>query len=57
MTRCSVLVLVAVLAGILWCFAELGETSTDGVRVLKYFRGMFRQFEGIVTPPLTAPNA
>jgi sugar phosphate isomerase/epimerase len=40
-----------------YCFAELGEASTDGVRVLKYFRGMFRQFEGIVTPPLTAPNA
>jgi len=40
-----------------YCFAELGETSTDGVRVLKYFRGMFRQFEGIVTPPLTAPDA
>ena len=40
-----------------YCFAELGEVSTDGVRVLKYFRGMFRQMEGIVAPPLTAPNA
>jgi sugar phosphate isomerase/epimerase len=40
-----------------YCFAELGEPSTDGVRVLKYFRGMFRQMEGIVSPPLTAPNA
>lgn len=37
-----------------YCFAELGEVSTDGVRVLKYFRGMFRQFEGIVQPKLTA---
>ena len=37
-----------------YCFAELGEVSSDGVRVLKYFRGMFRQFEGIVQPKLTA---
>jgi sugar phosphate isomerase/epimerase len=37
-----------------YCFAELGEVSSDGVRVLKYFRGMFRQFEGVVTPPLSA---
>ncbi|MGI8673131.1 MAG: sugar phosphate isomerase/epimerase family protein [Luteitalea sp.] len=37
-----------------YCFAELGEPSTDGVRVLRYFRGMFRQMEGLVTPPLTA---
>jgi sugar phosphate isomerase/epimerase len=40
-----------------YCFAELGETSTDGVRVLKYFRGMFRQMAGLVTPPLSVPNA
>lgn len=37
-----------------YCFAELGEVSSDPVRVLKYFRGMFRQFQGIVQPPLTA---
>lgn len=37
-----------------YCFAELGETSCDGVRVLKYFRGMFRQLQGIVEPPLKA---
>ena len=37
-----------------YCFAELGETSTDGVRVLKYFRGMFRQMQGLVNPPLSA---
>ncbi len=30
-----------------YCFAELGETSCDGVRVLKYFRGMFRQMAGM----------
>jgi sugar phosphate isomerase/epimerase len=35
-----------------YCFAELGETSCDGVRVLKYFRGIFRQLEGIVEPAL-----
>ncbi|MPZ17626.1 MAG: TIM barrel protein [Luteitalea sp.] len=35
-----------------YCLAELGETSCDGVRVLKYFRGMLRQLEGIVEPPL-----
>lgn len=40
-----------------YCFAELGDTSTDGVRVLKYWRGMFRQMEGIVSPPLSVPNA
>jgi len=40
-----------------YCFAELGETSTDGVRVLRYFRGMFRQMAGLVTPPLSTPNA
>jgi sugar phosphate isomerase/epimerase len=34
-----------------YCFAELGEASTDGVRVLKYFRGMFRQLQGLVDPP------
>lgn len=37
-----------------YCFAELGIETCDGVRVLRYFRGMFRQFEGIVDPPLTA---
>lgn len=37
-----------------YCFAELGEPSTDGVRVLRYFRGMFRQMAGVVSPPLTA---
>lgn len=31
-----------------YCFAELGESSPDGVRILKYFRGMFRQMEGLV---------
>ncbi|MGI8783329.1 MAG: sugar phosphate isomerase/epimerase family protein [Acidobacteriota bacterium] len=31
-----------------YCFAELGNPSTDGVRVLRYFRGMFRAFEGVV---------
>lgn len=30
-----------------YCFAELGESSPDGVRVLKYFRGMFRQMAGL----------
>jgi sugar phosphate isomerase/epimerase len=34
-----------------YCFAELGQPSTDGVRVLKYFRGMFRLLQGIVDPP------
>lgn len=37
-----------------YSFAELGQESSDGVRVLRYFRGMFRQMEGIVDPPLTA---
>ncbi|HEY8550709.1 MAG TPA: TIM barrel protein, partial [Vicinamibacterales bacterium] len=37
-----------------YCFAELGEPSTDGVRVLKYFRGMARVFQGLVDPPLSA---
>jgi sugar phosphate isomerase/epimerase len=37
-----------------YCFAELGQPSTDGVRVLKYFRGMFRDFQGLVNPPLSA---
>ena len=37
-----------------YCFAELGEASSDGVRVLKYFRGMFRQMEGLVQPKLTS---
>jgi sugar phosphate isomerase/epimerase len=40
-----------------YCFAELGETTTDGLRVLKYFRGMFRQMEGVIAPPLVTPNA
>ncbi|MPY91328.1 MAG: TIM barrel protein [Luteitalea sp.] len=35
-----------------YCFAELGESSCDGVRVLRYFRGMLRQLEGIIDPPL-----
>jgi sugar phosphate isomerase/epimerase len=41
--------LVALLKGIGfggYCYAELGESSCDGVRVLKYFRGMLRSFEG-----------
>ena len=37
-----------------YCFAELGDVTSDGVRVLRYFRGMFRQFQGIVKPSLTA---
>lgn len=37
-----------------YCFAELGDPSTDGVRVLKYFRGMFRLLQGIVDPPRVA---
>ena len=28
-----------------YCFAEIPE-STDPVRVLKYFRGMFRAYQG-----------
>lgn len=36
-----------------YCFAELGIESTDGVRVLRYFRGMFRLLEGRVNPPLS----
>ena len=28
-----------------YCYAELGEPSCDGVRVLKYFRGMLRSLE------------
>ena len=36
-----------------YCFAELGQPSADGVRVLKYFRGMFRAFQGIVQPPVS----
>jgi sugar phosphate isomerase/epimerase len=49
--------LIAMLQGIAfngYCFAELGQPSTDGVRVLKYFRGMFRDFQGLVNPPLSA---
>lgn len=40
--------LVALLHGIRfdgYCYAELGEPSCDGVRVLKYFRGMLRSLE------------
>lgn len=40
--------LVALLHGIGfdgYCYAELGEPSCDGVRVLKYFRGMLRSLE------------
>ncbi len=37
-----------------YCFAELGQPSTDGVRVLKYFRGMFRAYQGVVAPPTQA---
>jgi sugar phosphate isomerase/epimerase len=29
-----------------YCYAELGESSCDGVRVLKYFRGMLQALEG-----------
>jgi sugar phosphate isomerase/epimerase len=29
-----------------YCYAELGESSCDGVRVLKYFKGMLRALEG-----------
>ena len=29
-----------------YCYAELGEPSCDGVRVLEYFKGMLRAFEG-----------
>ena len=35
-----------------YSFAEQGETTTDGVRVLKYFRGMFRHMAGLVEPKL-----
>jgi hypothetical protein len=31
-----------------YCFAEIPE-STDGVRVLNYFRGMFRAYQGLTT--------
>ena len=40
--------LVALLQGINfggYCYAELGESSCDGVRVLKYFRGMLRSMQ------------
>lgn len=37
-----------------YTFAELGIETCDGVRVLRYFRGMFRQFAGVVQPPLSA---
>jgi len=29
-----------------YCYAELGESSCDGVRVLKYFKAMLRALEG-----------
>jgi hypothetical protein len=29
-----------------YCYAELGEPSCDGVRVLQYFKGMLRALEG-----------
>jgi hypothetical protein len=29
-----------------YCFAEIPESS-DPVRVLKYFRGMFRSYQGL----------
>jgi sugar phosphate isomerase/epimerase len=41
--------LVSLLNGIAfdgYCYAELGESSCDGVRVLKYFRGTLRALEG-----------
>jgi sugar phosphate isomerase/epimerase len=41
--------LVALLNGIGfggYCYAELGESSCDGVRVLKYFKGMLRALGG-----------
>ena len=31
-----------------YCFAEIPE-STDGVRVLSYFRGLFRAYQGLTT--------
>ena len=31
-----------------YCFAEIPE-STDGVRVLQYFRGLFRAYQGLTT--------
>ena len=31
-----------------YCFAEIPE-STDGVRVLHYFRGLFRAYQGLTT--------
>ena len=31
-----------------YCFAEIPE-STDGVRVMHYFRGMFRAYQGLTT--------
>ncbi len=36
-----------------YCFAEQGEITSDGVRVLRYFRGMFRHMEGLVQPKLS----
>jgi sugar phosphate isomerase/epimerase len=39
-----------------YCYAELGQPSCDGVRVLRYFRGMFRAFEGIEGPRPDRPD-
>ena len=33
-----------------YCYAELGQPSSDGLRVLKYFHGMFRALQGIEGP-------
>ena len=33
-----------------YCYAELGQPSSDGLRVLKYFQGMFRALQGIEGP-------
>jgi sugar phosphate isomerase/epimerase len=40
-----------------YCYAELGEPSSDGLRVLKYFHGMFRALQGIEGPPTPPPPA
>ena len=29
-----------------YCYAELGEPSCDGVRILQYFKATLRAFEG-----------
>ena len=33
-----------------YCYAELGQPSSDGLRVLKYFHGLFRALQGIEGP-------